>query len=76
MKQYDYVIYGSPTCGQCRVAKMIMDKKDIKYKYVDLNTLSDAEKDAVLEIARRDGKGSLPIVMDATTGIMVDWRKL
>lgn len=76
MKQYDYVIYGSPTCGQCRVAKMIMDRKDIKYKYVDLNTLSDVEKDAVLEIARRDGKGSLPIVMDATTGIMVDWRKL
>lgn len=76
MKQYEYVIYGSPTCGQCKVAKMMMDRKEIKYKYVDLNTLSDAERDAVLEVARRDGKGSLPIVMDVATGVIIDWRKL
>lgn len=73
--KYAYTIYGSPTCGQCRIAKMLFDQKGIKYRYVDITTLESIVAETIMEVARKEGKGSLPIVMDETTGGIVDWRK-
>ncbi len=35
----DTIVYGTPTCSQCKTAKMILDSKGIKYEYVDLVAL-------------------------------------
>ena len=40
--KYDYTVYGSPTCGQCKVAKMLLAKKNIKFMYEDITALDDA----------------------------------
>ena len=73
---YDYTVYGSPTCGQCKIAKMLLTKKNIKFKYEDITTLDDAVQEAVFILARKAGMGSLPIVIDESTGEIVDWRKI
>lgn len=74
--KYDYTVYGSPTCGQCKIAKMLLTKKNIKFMYEDITALDDATQDAIFTLARRAGKGSLPIVIDESTGEIVDWRKI
>ena len=73
---YDYTVYGSPTCGQCKIAKMLLTKKNIKFRYEDITTLDDVIQEAVFILARKAGKGSLPIVIDESTGEVVDWRKI
>ena len=73
---YDYTVYGSPTCGQCKIAKMLLTRKNIKFKYEDITTLDDAVQEAIFILARKAGKGSLPIVIDESTGEVVDWRKI
>lgn len=74
--KYDYTVYGSPTCGQCKVAKMLLAKKNIKFMYEDITALDDATQEAIFTLARKAGKGSLPIVIDESTGEVVDWRKI
>ena len=74
--KYDYTVYGSPTCGQCKIAKMLLAKKNIKFMYEDITALDDATQEAVFTLARKAGKGSLPIVIDESTGEVVDWRKI
>ena len=73
--KYKYTVYGSPTCGQCKICKRLFDQKGIKYRYVDIATLESIVAETIMEVARKEGKGSLPIVMDETTGGIVDWRK-
>ena len=73
---YDYTVYGSPTCGQCKIAKMLLTKKNIKFRYEDITLLDDVVQEAVFILARKAGKGSLPIVIDESTGEVVDWRKI
>ena len=74
--KYDYTVYGSPTCGQCKVAKMLLAKKNIKFMYEDITALDDATQEVIFILARKAGKGSLPIVIDESTGEVVDWRKI
>lgn len=74
--KYDYTVYGSPTCGQCKIAKMLLIKKNIKFRYEDITVLDDATQEAIFILARKAGKGSLPIVIDESTGEVVDWRKI
>ena len=74
--EYDYTVYGSPTCGQCKVAKMLLTKKNIKFRYEDITTLDDVTQEAIFILARKVGKGSLPIVIDESTGEIVDWRRI
>ena len=74
--EYDYTVYGSPTCGQCKIAKMLLTKKNIKFKYEDITTLDGVVQEAIFILARKVGKGSLPIVIDESTGEVVDWRKI
>ena len=73
---YDYTVYGSPTCGQCKIAKMLLAKKNIKFMYEDITALDDATQEAIFTLARKAGKGSLPIVIDESTGEVCDWRKI
>ena len=74
--KYDYTVYGSPTCGQCKIAKMLLAKKNIKFMYVDITALDDATQEVIFILARKAGKGSLPIVIDESIGEVVDWRKI
>lgn len=74
--KYDYTVYGSPTCGQCKVAKMLLAKKNIKFMYEDITVLDDATQEAIFILARKAGKGSLPIVIDESTGEVVDWKDI
>ena len=74
--KYDYTVYGGPTWWQCKVAKMLLAKKNIKFMYEDITALDDATQEAIFILARKAGKGSLPIVIDESTGEVVDWRKI
>lgn len=74
--KYDYTVYGSPTCGQCKIAKMLLAKKNIKFRYEDITVLDDATQEAIFTLARKAGKGSLPIVIDESTGEVVSWKDI
>ena len=69
-----YKIYGSRSCGQCKIAKRMFDANKIKYTYIDVEDLTESAAEAVFEIARNAGRGNLPIVMDMDTGEIVFWK--
>jgi len=55
------IIYGSPHCFSCKETVKEFEEKGIKYKYVDVTTLSREEKQKLLE---ESGQMSLPIIIE------------
>ena len=73
----DYVVIGNKNCCQCKICVRKLANMGVKYEYVDYSTLSDAEKNVVLDMAKEIGQTQFPIVMDAKTNEVVkDWRLL
>lgn len=69
-----YRIFGAVGCSSCLTCKKLFDMKGIKYSYVELDSLADSEKEAIVESAREKGISSLPIVIDCNTLEIVEWQ--
>jgi mycoredoxin len=52
----ELIVYSSPTCGDCRVAKRFLAKHNIPYKDIDVT----ATPGAVEEIVKNTGKQAIP----------------
>jgi mycoredoxin len=52
----ELIVYSSPTCGDCRVAKRFLAKHNIPYKDIDVTTTPGA----VEEIVKHTGKQAIP----------------
>lgn len=61
-------MYGAEWCGDCRRAKMILDREGVDYTYVDL-----VEQPEAVEIAREiAGRPNIPVVVFPDGSHMVE----
>jgi glutaredoxin len=52
----ELIVYTSPWCPDCRVAKRFLDKHNISYKEIDIESVPGAAE----EVVRRTGKRAIP----------------
>jgi mycoredoxin len=52
----EVIVYTSPWCPDCRVAKRFLDKHKIAYKEIDIESVPGAAEEVVL----RTGKRAIP----------------
>ncbi|MBI1811237.1 MAG: glutaredoxin family protein [Nitrospirae bacterium] len=46
-------IYTLSTCGHCKATKRLLDECSIKYEFADVDLLSGAERQAIIEEVKR-----------------------
>lgn len=46
-------IYTLSTCGHCKATKRLLDECSIKYEFTDVDLLSGAERQAIIEEVKR-----------------------
>jgi glutaredoxin-like protein NrdH len=73
----DVVLYALSTCGWCRKTKRFLGELGVQYKYKDVDLLSGAERDEVIqEVERWNPRRSFPIIVingkEAVVGYDVD----
>jgi len=52
----ELIVYSAPWCGDCRVAKRFLQRHNIAYREVDIETTPGAAE----EVIRRTGKRAIP----------------
>ncbi len=52
----DLVVYSAPWCPDCRTAKRFLDKHNIPYREIDIETTPGAAEDVI----RHTGKRAIP----------------
>ena len=58
------LIYALSICGWCRKTKALLNELGVAYDYVDVDNLSPAERDAVMEEAIKwNPAGSFPTIV-------------
>lgn len=65
----EIVMYGTAWCGDCRVAKRVMDQHNVAYRYVDIER-DDAARHVVLELNR--GNQSVPTIVFPDGSVLVE----
>ncbi|MFO0920400.1 MAG: glutaredoxin family protein [Candidatus Saccharimonadales bacterium] len=69
----EVIIYTTPTCGFCHMAKNWMKEKGIKFKEVDVSTDINAAK----EMVEKSGQMGVPVIdVDGDITIGFDRPKL
>jgi glutaredoxin len=58
-----YQLYGTRTCGRCKIVKSQLDLKGIDYEYHNIEDLSHEEADEVIRGAVNSGNGQMPIII-------------
>ena len=68
--------YTLSTCGWCKKTKELLDALDIEFEYVDVDTLSGDELEAVKqEVARYNPQVSFPtLVIDEGRKVIVGFK--
>jgi glutaredoxin len=52
------LVYGTPTCPYCILAKQYLEGKKVKFEYVDLSV----QRDRVFEIIAKSGQTGVPVL--------------
>lgn len=55
-------IYGKKSCARCKMVCDILNKKEIKYTYIDVLTLDEKDSNQILQEAEDFGITGLPII--------------
>lgn len=63
------VMYGTPWCGDCRVARRVLDQHKVAYQYIDIEQ-DEAGRRYVVEVNR--GNQSVPTIMFPDGSILVE----
>lgn len=56
-------LIGTYNCNRCAMTKTILNNKGVRYQYIQYEELSQVEQDYYLELARKAGHGSFPILL-------------
>ena len=57
------IVIGTKNCSRCEIVKNILNSKEIKYEYLELNDISESQKSEYLNLAEDAGQISLPIIL-------------
>lgn len=52
------IVYGTPTCPYCILAKQYLEGKKVQFEYVDLSV----QRDRVFEIIAKSGQTGVPVI--------------
>ena len=63
------LMYGTPTCGDCVLAKQVFAEKNIDYDYIDISNDEDATKKA---IELNNGMRRIPVIVFEDESILVE----
>jgi mycoredoxin len=63
------VMYGTPWCGDCRVARRVLDQHRIEYQYIDIEQ-DEAARRYVVEVNR--GNQSVPTILFPDGSVLVE----
>ncbi|GAC1502147.1 MAG: hypothetical protein NVS1B10_06820 [Candidatus Saccharimonadales bacterium] len=58
MSDQNITIYGAEWCAFCHTAKQYLDKKNISYKYIDV----DNDSAAGMEAVEKSGQRGIPVI--------------
>ena len=65
------VIYGRQGCGACENVKMILNKRNIGFTYIDTSQMDEKGFDFVMQAAALAGIQALPVIMKDNNVITV-----
>ena len=63
------LMYGTPTCGDCVIAKQVFAEKNIDYHYIDITNDDEATKKA---IELNNGMRRIPVIVFQDQSILVE----
>lgn len=63
------VMYGTPTCGDCILAKHVFAEKNIEYENIDISNDDEATKKA---IELNNGMRRIPVIVFQDQSILVE----
>ena len=63
------VMYGTPTCGDCILAKQVFAENNIEYKNIDI---TKSEKDTEKAIELNNGVRRIPVIVFEDQTILVE----
>ena len=63
------LMYGTPTCGDCVLAKLVFAEKNIDYEYIDISNDEEATKKA---IELNNGMRRIPVIVFQDQSILVE----
>jgi len=69
-KETKIIVYGTPTCPYCILAKQYLEGKKVKFEYVDLSV----QKDRVFEIIAKSGQTGVPVI-DINSRIIIGFDR-
>jgi len=63
-KRCGIIVYALSTCVWCKMAKNLLNNMGAAYEYIDVDLLSEDDKDEVMkEVRRWNPKGSFPTLV-------------
>ena len=62
-------MYGTPTCGDCVVAKQVFSEKNIVFDFINI---SDSEEDTKKAIELNNGRRRIPVIVFEDGSILVE----
>jgi len=62
-------MYGTPTCGDCIVAKQVFSEKNIDFDFINI---SDSEEDTKKAIELNNGRRRIPVIVFEDGSILVE----
>ena len=63
------LMYGTPPCGDCVLAKQVFAEKNIDYDYIDISNDEEATKKA---IELNNGMRRIPVIVFQDQSILVE----
>jgi len=62
-------IYGTPTCGDCIVAKQVFNEKNMDFDFINI---ADSEEDTKKAIELNNGERRIPVIIFGDGSILVE----
>jgi|TARA_B110000914_G_C15495876_1_gene463211 mycoredoxin len=62
-------IYGTPTCGDCVVAKQVFNEKNMDFDFINI---ADSEEDTKKAIELNNGERRIPVIIFGDGSILVE----
>ncbi|MFH1621273.1 MAG: Uxx-star family glutaredoxin-like (seleno)protein [Patescibacteria group bacterium] len=70
MSSQNVIVYSTPTCPYCKLAKEYLKEKNIPYKEIDVSS----DPAAANEMVKKSGQMGVPVV-EVGSQIIVGWNK-
>lgn len=75
MNKLEYIVIGSENCTRCEVVKTSMEKKNISFKYEDINDINEDDKILYINLASERFITTLPLIFSIDGEMMITFEE-